>query len=63
MREITTYIFVISSISTTLLITISMFYIHLMSKNGCELVISNNRLCKEYEHKVDILKKYMNLGT
>ena len=57
MREITTYIFVISSLSTILLIVVSMFYLHLVSKNACELVISNNKLYEEYNDKVDNLKK------
>jgi len=57
MREITTYIFVISLVSMSLLIVVAMFYMHIMSKNACELSIINKELYEKYNDKVEKLKK------
>ena len=57
MRDITAEIFIISIIGIIIFTAISLYYIQIMSKNECNLFLTNSTLYNEYEQRVKIIGK------
>lgn len=57
MREISLYLFVTAFVGMVLSVFPAIVYIYIMSRNECELMITDKKLHSKYQKRVDTITK------